>query len=93
MKDLQVAITDYYASKNSTIDPVITIRPSVDTLPQIGNEGDTRLQKSDNRYYVYDDGKWNELDTGGDEFTGDIEFATDAELVEALKEGEELARG
>lgn len=94
MKDVQVAITDYYASKPNSMDPQVTIRPSVESLPETGNqEGDTRFQISDNKYYIFDDNKWNELDTGGDTFTGDVEFASDSELLEALKEGEELARG
>ena len=92
MKDLQIAITDYYASKNTQADPTITMRPSVETLPETGNEeGDVRLQKSDNTYYLFDDGQWNVLDVGNTE--SDFEFATNDELMEMLKQGEEEANG
>ena len=92
MKDLQIAITDYYASKNTQADPTITMRPSVETLPETGNEeGDVRLQKSDNTYYLFDDGQWKVLDVGNTE--SDFEFATNDELLEMLKEGEEEANG
>ena len=93
MKDLQIAITDYYASKNTQQDPTITMRPSVETLPQTGNEeGDVRFQESDSTYYVFDNGVWNKLETGSD-MSGDVEFATDDELMEMLKQGEEEANG
>ena len=92
MKDLQIAIADYYASKKESVDPQISLKPSVQTLPETGNsEGDTRLQTSDNTYYLYDGGIWNALDTGNND--SDLEFASDSELLEMLKAGEEEARG
>lgn len=92
MKDLQIAICDYYASKNDPIDPVIRLRPSVETLPETDNEeGDVRNQISDNGYYLFDGGVWNKLDTGNND--SDLEFATDDELEEMLKQGEEEANG
>ena len=87
MKDLQVAIADYY--KDKPIDSQINIKPSVEVLPNTGDEGDCR--KCQNRYYIYDNGQWNELDVGNIE--SDLEFATDDEVLQMLKEGEELARG
>ena len=93
MKDLQIAITDYYASKNTQADPTITMRPSVETLPETGNqEGDVRFQENENTYYVFDNGVWNKLEIGSD-MSGDVEFATDDELMEMLKQGEEEANG
>ena len=92
MKDVQIAIADYYASKEESVDPQIQIRPSVETLPEAGNgEGDVRLQNSDNTYYLFDGGVWNALDTGNND--SDLEFATDDELMNMLKQGEEQARG
>ena len=92
MKDLQIAIADYYASKKESVDPQISLKPSVQTLPETGNaEGDTRLQNSDNTYYLFDGGIWNALDTGNND--SDLEFASDEELLEMLKAGEEEARG
>ena len=87
MKDLQVAIANYYANK--AIDPIVNIKPSAEELPSSANEGDCRECK--NIYYIFDNGKWNELDVGNTE--SDIEFATDDEVLQMLKEGEELARG
>lgn len=87
MKDLQVAIANYYANK--AIDPVVSIKPSVQELPSTANEGDCR--ECQGVYYIYDSGQWNELDVGNTE--ADFEWATDEEVLQMLKEGEELANG
>lgn len=87
--DLQIAIANYYADKE--IDPVVTLRPSVDVLPNSGNEGDVRQQTSDGSYYIFDGGKWNLLLENTE--IGQVVLASSDDVKSAIQAGKDRANG
>lgn len=91
MKDLQSAIADYYKEKDTVGETVYTMCSSVETqseLPEYDNEeGDVRYVKDSSTYYIYDSVQWNLLlSTPIDQ--ENYTFATEEEILEALKAGE-----
>lgn len=103
--DLQILIADYYATTGHEIEDVYTLRPSVESFENLpktaNNEGDVR--KAAGKYYIFDEGEWNELPNElleGDfltkeDFDQELEntFASDEEVLAAIARGKEKAHG
>lgn len=100
--DLFTRIADYYKASGHETEFYYTILPTVATfleLPKEAKEGDVRRVKEMSNEYIFDEGEWVALPQDDDEYltkkdvnkTLEDNTASTAEVLEALRKGEEAA--